>query len=272
MAQKVLFSIGETAKIHHISKQALIFYDKIGLLKPCYINPDNGYRYYSLDEFAILDIIIYLKTLDVPLDEIKQYIVKRNAQNSIEFFSRQKKMIEGKIQTLKDIKLKLENAIAQYTDSAEYNQTKPFLKKRRAQHSVQYDINPPYDEVQTDLMLKRLLQYVEQHDYLLEYTLGTTISIDNLKRGIFNQNHKTFAIVNKKLRHSKYCQIPAGTYATIYHHGAYDQIGKSYNLLMEYIQQNQLTILADAYEYLLFDIFLTRDKRDFITEISILVD
>ena len=56
-----VFTIGETAKIHHISKQTLIFYDKKGLLKPAYVDKNNGYRYYSLEEFAALDVILFLK-------------------------------------------------------------------------------------------------------------------------------------------------------------------------------------------------------------------
>ena len=271
MAKKILFSIGETAKIHHVSKQSLIFYDKINLLKPCYTNPENGYRYYSLDEFAILDIIIYLKTLDVPLEEIKQYILKRNAQTSIEFFNRQKKLIENKIQTLKDIKLKLDNMLELYNMSGDYNYNEPFIKKRRAQHSLQYDVAAPQDEVQIDLSLKSLVQYVEQHDYLLEYSMGTVVSEDSLHSGKFTCNSRTFVIVNKRLRHSKYRLMPAGDYATIYHHGAYGNIGQSYERLLRYIHDNGLSIQSAAYEYLLFDIFFTQDKRDFITEISILV-
>src|SRR5699024_2824457 len=42
-----LFSIGEVSKYQNISKQTLIFYDKIGLFRPAYVDPDNGYRYRS---------------------------------------------------------------------------------------------------------------------------------------------------------------------------------------------------------------------------------
>ena len=41
-----LFSIGEVARYQKISKQTLIFYDKIGLFRPDYIDPNNGYRYH----------------------------------------------------------------------------------------------------------------------------------------------------------------------------------------------------------------------------------
>ena len=44
---KDMFSIGELARYQNISKQTLIFYDKIGLFRPAYVDPDNKYRYYK---------------------------------------------------------------------------------------------------------------------------------------------------------------------------------------------------------------------------------
>ena len=37
-----LFSIGEVSKYQNISKQTLIFYDKIGMFRPAYVDHDNG--------------------------------------------------------------------------------------------------------------------------------------------------------------------------------------------------------------------------------------
>ena len=45
---KNLFSIGELSKLQNLSRQTLIFYDKIGLFCPAYVDPENGYRYYYL--------------------------------------------------------------------------------------------------------------------------------------------------------------------------------------------------------------------------------
>ena len=41
------FTAGEFAAIHGMSKQTLLFYDKIGLIKPAYVDENNRYRYYS---------------------------------------------------------------------------------------------------------------------------------------------------------------------------------------------------------------------------------
>ena len=38
------FTAGEIAKLSGLSKQTILFYDKKGILKPDYVDPDNGYR------------------------------------------------------------------------------------------------------------------------------------------------------------------------------------------------------------------------------------
>ena len=55
-----LFSIGELSKYQHISIQTLIFYDKIGLFRPAYVDPHNGYRYYSANQIDFLDTILIM--------------------------------------------------------------------------------------------------------------------------------------------------------------------------------------------------------------------
>ena len=38
------FSIGELSRYLNIAKHTLIYYDRIGLFRPAYLDPDNGYR------------------------------------------------------------------------------------------------------------------------------------------------------------------------------------------------------------------------------------
>ena len=43
-------TIGEVAKVKQISIKALRYYEKIGILKPAYCDPDTGYRYYKNEQ------------------------------------------------------------------------------------------------------------------------------------------------------------------------------------------------------------------------------
>ena len=64
---KDYFSIGELADFQQISKQTLIYYDKIGLFRPAYVDPQTGYRYYSASQIDYLDTILIMKKIGFSL-------------------------------------------------------------------------------------------------------------------------------------------------------------------------------------------------------------
>ena len=71
---KDMFSIGELARYQNISKQTLIFYDKIGLFRPAYVDPDNKYRYYKASQIDYLDTILIMKEMGFSLGEIQEHM------------------------------------------------------------------------------------------------------------------------------------------------------------------------------------------------------
>ena len=60
----------------------------INILRPAYID-ENGYRYYSLEQYFIFDIIINMRKLGIPLKEIADYIQNRDV-NALQLFYKRK--------------------------------------------------------------------------------------------------------------------------------------------------------------------------------------
>ena len=58
-----MLSIGEFSKISHLTMNTLRYYDEIGLLKPAFIDPKNGYRYYDIFQLEIALLITRLKLI-----------------------------------------------------------------------------------------------------------------------------------------------------------------------------------------------------------------
>ncbi len=77
-----LLSIGEVAKIRNVNVQSLRYYEKLGILVPAYVNPETGYRYYSLEQIMILDTIVLCVDLGIPLKDLKNYV---DADDQLEF-------------------------------------------------------------------------------------------------------------------------------------------------------------------------------------------
>jgi DNA-binding transcriptional MerR regulator len=65
-----MFRIGEFAQIAQVSGRQLRFYDQLGLLEPAHIDPQTGYRYYSIRQLPRLNSILALKELGLSLEQI----------------------------------------------------------------------------------------------------------------------------------------------------------------------------------------------------------
>lgn len=71
--QKLYYSAGELAGLFGIPKQTMFYYVKMGLLVPDYI-AENGYRYFGDSQYLNMEIIYFLRKLDIPVPDIKAYL------------------------------------------------------------------------------------------------------------------------------------------------------------------------------------------------------
>lgn len=66
-----MLTIGEFSSICRVSTKTLRYYAEIGLILPEEINPENGYRYYSMKQLKTMLLINRLKEYHFSLEEIK---------------------------------------------------------------------------------------------------------------------------------------------------------------------------------------------------------
>ncbi len=70
-----MFSIGEFSRICQVSIKTLRYYDKIGLIKPDYVELSTGYRYYDKMQIKEMLFIQRLKRYGFSLEEIGEILV-----------------------------------------------------------------------------------------------------------------------------------------------------------------------------------------------------
>ena len=68
--EEELLTIGVFARRSRLSLKALRLYERLGLLSPAMIDPDNGYRRYREDQLFTARLIVDLRRLDMPLSEV----------------------------------------------------------------------------------------------------------------------------------------------------------------------------------------------------------
>jgi DNA-binding transcriptional MerR regulator len=66
-----LLTVGDLARRSGLTAKAVRHYDRIGLLRPALVD-DAGYRWYSPDQVPIARRVAVLRSVDVPLDEVRR--------------------------------------------------------------------------------------------------------------------------------------------------------------------------------------------------------
>ncbi len=96
--------IKEFAELTGVSVRTLHYYDEIGLLKPSYVDEQNGYRFYDENSLERMQEILFYRELDFPLKSIAEILASPN-------YDKQKALAEQKrLLTIK--KNRLERLIA----------------------------------------------------------------------------------------------------------------------------------------------------------------
>lgn len=103
-------SISQTAKLAGVSVRTLHYYDEIGLLKPDFVDEQNGYRFYQDNALARLQEILFYKELEFRLSEIKDILTSEN-YNRKEALLRQKELFVIKKQRMENIMSILDNCL-----------------------------------------------------------------------------------------------------------------------------------------------------------------
>ncbi|MDQ2906064.1 MAG: MerR family transcriptional regulator [Ktedonobacteraceae bacterium] len=69
-----MLKIRDFAKLAEVSMTTLRYYDEIGLLKPIHVDPETGYRFYTMDQLSHLHRILAFKELGLGLTQIVEIL------------------------------------------------------------------------------------------------------------------------------------------------------------------------------------------------------
>lgn len=103
MSKHKYLTIGEVSKITEVHIKSLRYYDRIGVLKPAYIDSNTGYRYYTYSQLSIIEAIRICIELDIPLKEFSEYC-KDDGQriHYAKLLEHGKELAEKKIHTIRE--------------------------------------------------------------------------------------------------------------------------------------------------------------------------
>ena len=269
---KEFFSIGEISKLFDINKKTLRYYDEIGLFKPSFVNKDNNYRYYTLDQFQYLETIKYLKELGLSLDKIKYNLTNLNSEDVINSLEEQNNIIDAKISELQLIKQKINKKIIQIKDSTRNDLLETIREvdfNERQAVRLRHSIKTDYD---IEFSLRKLIKMSDNKIFLTYGLVGVSISRDDLIDRKYDEYKSIFIMIEEEKYDKSLIKIfPKGTYVCIRFKGVHKDAPPYYEKLIDYINKQGYEIIDDSLEMELTDPSLSLTDEEVIMELQILV-
>lgn len=270
ITDKKLFQIGDVAKMFRISVGSLRHYEQAGLLKPEYIDENSGYRYYSTRQFEVLNTIRYLRLLDMPLNQIADFLQNKDIDVIEDKLLKQKEIIARKQQELAIIERKIDRRLQQLRDAVSSD-----LNTIRLVNTPPCRIAWIEDtlELNSYLDLEYSIRRLEEHQAASLTFLGKVgvgIARDNLIADRFEHYNLVFLLLDDEDTYEgNITQLPAVTCVSVRFCGSHSEAAVYYQKLMDYIHGNHLEITGFSSEITMIDYGITNDTDKFVTEILI---
>ena len=265
-----LFSIGDVAKLFHLSVSSLRHYEAAGLLQPEWVDPQTGYRYYSTRQFEVLNTIRYLRALDMPLPEIADFLRDRDVGRIEEKLRLQRETVIRKQQELRRIERKIENRLQQLHTA----QTCPLdtveLVEAAACRIVWMESSMKiegYLDMETWI---RKLDSSDAEAVVFLGKVGVSLSGEHLRQGRYTPYDGIFLVLDEEDNYNgEVQQLPQALCVRIRFRGSHAQAPEQYEKLTAYIAAHQMEVAGFSREITMIDYGLTNDLQKFVTEISI---
>jgi len=263
--ENVLYKIGVFAAMNRVTVKALRFYEDRGLLMPAYINEENGYRFYTLNQMADLHRINALKQAGFTLDEISlmnagvdenAVLLKKKSEilNEIAELTKKLAIIDGYL-VKKQGAIKVPVLVKKIDEV-----TVAYMEEKIQSYDKLFDLMPKMGELMEEAGCECLdpeycfTNYLEpgykDEDILVEICNG----VKDVKNEVGNL---------------KYKKMPSIEAACAFHKGSYANFNETYEIILEYIEENGYEIAGPIRESYIDGVWNKEEESEWLTEIQI---
>lgn len=265
MFSNKLLNISEFARLSGVSRQTLIYYDRIGLFSPVLV-ADNKYRMYSHNQVDNLGIITILGDLGVPLKKIKEIITDISVERMSNTLEYQLNAIRDKIDKLNLLKDMTELRLEQLKEGANADECCFYIKElAETPICIGNAINCNQDAIGDE----EVIDFFDKIDSLgipLIFTFGYIKELEGILQGRHMVSHMWFKMKNEKYANSS---IPSGKYIIGYGKGGYGNTGYINDKLLEYAKNNGYTLTGSIYEEYLVDELSEKNPDEFVIKVIV---
>ena len=269
---QIYFTTGEFARLCNVKKDTLYHYDEIGILQPEIVK-ENGYRYYSINQFFLFDIISVLKKAGATLGEVKRYIQHRSPEGLTRLLEEKHAYLSREQQEIERMQRFIANIEQRTQKGMQAKCGMPRIEECEEEYLIVVRIDPD-EQGSTKNHIPKIrdhFRFCEENRVGDELPFGAILSRENVEKGWYKESWY-FSRVNRQYEGERFFLKPRGTYAIVEHKGSYESMDGSYEKLKRFIEKKGLRICGNAYEHELLSYFAVPDPSQYVIQICIQVE
>jgi len=272
---KTRYSIGDVSRICNISKKALRYYDKIGLIHS-QRKDFNNYRYYTQESLLSVPVIKYYKQMGFTLDEMRDFIegnicnvyrtMQRSFKAKIDELERAQEDIRRKYISVKDwhdliveaemvIDHDIRDVSVKFVEATEY-----------LYQEQDFD-----NDIEAAIINIDFTNYVES---LRNEITGPVIINFSSRKARMDGEEQRVRIMQKTLipcPDEVRTKFGGSMMLACYHIGSHENIGETYRKMSRWAQAHKYVLGEESYERYVTDYWTTRNSAQFVTEVMMRV-
>lgn len=243
--KELYFTTGELARLTGLSKQLLIFYDKKNFFTATSTG-SNGYRYYLLSKYFQLKILIILRKMDIPLEEIYQYLQHGSDEFLLNIYKRKLSEYQEQMKQLQKKSQILEKRIQSIERQPHLILNRIFiteLEKERRYYRWDIDMSAPVKD-RVSQMAAALRPYLQDENCFQDSILGFILPSASLHQ---EQPATSYSFLTHYIPHMPGMKektvhtMKPGVYLKIHGYGHYGVIdAETKRALLDFIGRNHM--------------------------------
>lgn len=256
-------TVSQFAKLHHVNKRTLHYYDSIGLFSPKF-KGDNDYRYYDYSQSMDFEFILMLKEVNLSIEEIKAFVHGFDEEKFLEMAKAKQKEIGEKIEKLRRVKAVLSQKQEQLLLCQNINDMDIRIENFRKEELL----TVPYKFENDDFM--EVFRYVQDTWSPEQYRngIGSYIFLEKASEGQFESYDGLYSPVLKREKNGQVVKRPGGKYLCGYLKGPWSRLPVLYDKMFSYAREHSLLLTGYAYEKGMND-FMIGSEENYVTQIAI---
>lgn len=265
-----LLTITEIAKYRKMPTERLRYYDKIGLLRPDYVDKLTGRRFYSAQQCEKLGTIKELRRLNLSLKEIEDYFNDRDLEKSERVLRQRYELLQQEIADKIEISRVLEQKLEfiKNLSTTDFKLDAPEIKELPKRYALKGESNRFRTNL-TGIEFMKLEESIGGTSPVLAtdkvaMTIKNSVDPDDMDSEVCPM---VFCTAAESDKHG-FITVPAGKYICAFHRNCYSYFGELIMKMRCLAEENGCKLGDEGIMIYRIDITLTDNNDETIAELQ----